>query len=76
MSRSPVQSSLISLKSDDNVILKNRNKKDINDDKTKEICNNFFKNSNVNPITGRMIKENGSTYKSFLKKCSKYKNNN
>jgi hypothetical protein len=75
MSKSPVQSSLISLKSDDNVILKNRNKKDkiINDnDKIQEICNNFFKNSNVNPITGRKIKENGSTYRSFLKKCSKY----
>jgi hypothetical protein len=80
MSKSPTQSSLISLKSDNNVILKNRNRKDIiiknDDNKIKEICNNFFKNSNVNPITGRMIKENGTTYKSFLKKCSKYKNNN
>jgi hypothetical protein len=78
MTRSPVQSSLISLKSDDNVILRNRNRNKIirndnnDDNKNQEICNNFFKNSNINPITGRKIKENGPTYKSFIKKCSKY----
>jgi hypothetical protein len=37
---------------------------------TKELCDKWFINKNINPITSRKIKETGAIYKELSKKCS------
>lgn len=75
LSKSPIKSSYISLKSEEDVILKKKknNEKNNENDLNNDIknCNKWNDNKLINPITGRKIKELGPTYKSFLKKCKK-----
>jgi hypothetical protein len=40
---------------------------------SKSICKEWKKKSNVNPRTGRQIKENGPTYKKLQKECDPVK---
>ena len=68
LSKSPIKSSIISLKSDNNVLFKKKKK----DNEIKKICSKWISNKNLNPVTGRKIKDNGITYKSFLKKCKNF----
>ena len=74
-------SSKLSLNSNDMILIKKRknkkNKKEINDneeinDNNKKICNKWFNNKLINPITGRKIKDNGIIYKSLLNRCKKF----
>ena len=38
----------------------------------KDLCKQWKKNKNINPLTGRAIKKNGPTYKKIEKMCKKY----
>lgn len=41
----------------------------------KEICDKWISNKTINPITNKIIKENGPTYKKFQELCYKTTNN-
>lgn len=73
LSKSLSKSSNISLNSNDNILFKKNKKiKKINvkdDGDNRKICRKWISNKNINPITGRKIKEEGAIYKSFFKKC-------
>ena len=43
---------------------------------TKELCNKWLANKNINPETSRKIKESGAIYKELSKKCSLNQNQN
>ena len=43
---------------------------------TKELCNKWYNNKNINPLTSRKITETGAIYKSLKSKCSKILNDN
>ena len=78
LSKTPSISSNIILKSDDDVLIKKKIKKikkeeEIEDEnEVEKKCNKWINNKTINPETNRKIKENGSLYKSFLKKCKKF----
>lgn len=36
---------------------------------TAELCQQFYKNENRNPLTGRAIKINGPTHRIYTRKC-------
>ena len=42
---------------------------------TKELCNKWNENKNINPLTSRKIIQTGAIYKSLKSKCSKILNN-
>ena len=54
---------------------KKENKKPKKEDKKpKNICEEWLKNPNINPETGKTIKKNGVIYKKLLKLCEEKKN--
>jgi len=72
LSKTPIKSSNLSLNSDDNVILKNKDKKDNDEIYNQKNCKKWNMNKIINPLTGRKIKESANTYKGFLKNCKKF----
>lgn len=75
LSKSPIKSRSISINSNSDInIYFNKKKRNDDNDNNEIICNKWFKNKLINPITGRKIKENAITYKKLLKKCKKFNN--